>query len=73
MTGGLGGVLLNEKSEVSNWFAVPLNETTCRALGGGEKGTIIYDLELLTTVVATGLLRKNSEESLHVFLGTMME
>lgn len=69
MTGGLGGVLLNERAEVSSWFAVPLNETTCRALGGGERGTTIYDLELLTTVVATGLLCKDFEESLHVFFG----
>eukprot|EP00435_Cladocopium_sp_Y103_P033807 s3386_g8.t1 len=52
-TGGLGGVLVNDEVEVVAWFGICLDEHACTMMGAKEKGTIIYDLEMLATVLAT--------------------
>eukprot|EP00435_Cladocopium_sp_Y103_P058226 s2737_g20.t1 len=68
-SGGLGGVLVNEVSEVVEWFGIHLNEDVCTLLGAKEKGTIIYELEMLATVLATSLWCGDETENVHVIFG----
>eukprot|EP00435_Cladocopium_sp_Y103_P060549 s295_g22.t1 len=68
-TGGLGGVLVNETVEVVAWFGICLDENACTLLGAKEKGTIIYELEMLATVLATALWCDEENEDLHVMFG----
>ena len=68
-TGGLGGVLVNEQTEVCAWFGICLDESRCISLGGDCKGTIIYELELLATVLATCVWCQERSEILHGIFG----
>ena len=68
-TGGLGGVLVDETARVKAWFSIMLDEAACKAFGAGEKGAIIYELELLAAVVATGLWCRKDREALYVIFG----
>ena len=54
-TGGLGGVLVNANAEVVAWFGFPLTRAQCELLGSRDKVTIIYELELLSAVIALDL------------------
>ena len=64
--GCLGGVLVDEGGEVRAWFSAGVDCDVCKLLGDAEKGTIIYELELLATVVATDLWYEDSCADLHV-------
>eukprot|EP00435_Cladocopium_sp_Y103_P040568 s1901_g11.t1 len=68
-TGGLGGVLVNFAGEVVAWFGIAMNADSCRLLGAADKGTIIYEMELLAAVLATALWCEEESEDLHVFFG----
>jgi len=68
-TGGLGGVLVNEQTEVCAWFGICLDESTCISLDADCKGTIIYELELLATVLATCVWCQERSEILHGIFG----
>ena len=67
--GCLGGVLVDEGGEVRAWFSACVDCDMCKLLGAAEKGTIIYELELLATVVATDLWYEDSCTDLHVHFG----
>ena len=69
VTGGLGGVLVDSASRVHAWFALEVSSETCLLLGAADKGTIIFDLELLATVVATAVWCSREGEALHVIFG----
>lgn len=69
LTGGLGGVLVDSTSKVCAWFAVQVSSETCLSLGAADKGTIIFDLELLATVLATAIWCSGDGEALHVIFG----
>ena len=47
LQGGLGGVLIDECGDVCSWFGIGLDAEACKKLGVGNKGTIVYELELL--------------------------
>ena len=68
-TGGLGAVLVDEHSQVVAWFGIALNRETCRQIGADEKGSLIFELELLAAVLAIQLWCGTDEESLHVWFG----
>ena len=67
--GCLGGVLADESGTVCSWFSAFVDCDMCKQLGAAEKGTIIYELELLATVVATDLWYEDSSTDLHVHFG----
>ena len=67
--GCLGGVLVDESGTVCSWFSAFVDCDMCKQLGAAEKGTIIYELELLATVVATDLWYEDSSTDLHVHFG----
>jgi hypothetical protein len=67
--GCLGGVLVNEAGNVCSWFSVIVDCDMCALLGAGDKGTIIYELELLATVVATDLWYEDHCTDFHVHFG----
>jgi hypothetical protein len=67
--GCLGGVLVDEGGEVCAWFSACVDCDMCKLLGDGEKGKIIYELELLATMVATDLWYEDSCTDLHVHFG----
>eukprot|EP00435_Cladocopium_sp_Y103_P041156 s1982_g11.t1 len=69
MTGGLGGVLVDMQCKVKAWFGISLNESTCKLLGAGEKGTIIYELELLAAVLALSMWHGDNGDGLNVHFG----
>ena len=74
--GGLGGVLIDETGEVRAWFSAYVDGDMCQLLGAAEKRTIIYELELLATVVATDLWTfgmKIAAQTYMCILETMME
>jgi hypothetical protein len=64
--GGLGGVLVNENTEVCAWFGLALDARTCNSLGAQPKGT---ELELLAAILAADLWCKDDSEALHVVFG----
>lgn len=51
------------------WFSAYVDGDMCQLLGAAEKRTIIYELELLATVVATDLWYEDSCTDLHVHFG----
>lgn len=63
--GGLGGVLVDEHANVCEWFGIALDSAACCLLGADNKGTIIYELELLSTVLATAVWCDHESEDLH--------
>ena len=69
MTGGLGGVLVNASSEVTAWFGIALDCKTCEQLGPSDKGTIIYELELLAAVVSLILGNGDNDDEPSVHFG----
>ena len=46
-TGGLGAVLVNSDGSCKCWFGLQLTSDQCEIFGSKNKGTIIYELELL--------------------------
>eukprot|EP00435_Cladocopium_sp_Y103_P025849 s3652_g6.t1 len=68
-TGGLGGVLVDSGGAVKFWFGLMLDETTCRLLGAADKGTIIYELELLASILALSLWHGDKGDELNVHFG----
>eukprot|EP00435_Cladocopium_sp_Y103_P032581 s1136_g8.t1 len=68
-TGGLGGVLVNGEAEIVAWFGVCMDEAACCLLGAKDKGTIIYEMEMLSAVVATALWCDDETEDVHVIFG----
>ena len=51
------------------WFGLVLNHEVCVSLGALEKGTIIYELELLAAVLATDLWYDDNCNDFHVHYG----
>eukprot|EP00435_Cladocopium_sp_Y103_P033072 s2564_g8.t1 len=69
-TGGVGGVLVDENASVVAWFGIYcLGKDSCEFLGAKDKGTIIYELEMLGTILATCLWCEGECEDLHVIFG----
>lgn len=68
-TGGLGAVLVSGTGQVVSWFGLPLGQDQCVLCGADDKGTIIYELELLAAVVALGLWCDDDQTKLHVWFG----
>ena len=67
--GGLGGVLIDINCHVVAWFGLVLDQAVCVSLGAPEKGTIIYELELLAAVLATDLWYEDNCNEFHVRCG----
>ena len=65
-TGGLGGVLFDDSANVSSWFGVEVSEDVSIAMGGKTKQSLIYELELVASLVALRLWGRDSAENLHV-------
>ena len=70
--GSLGGVLVNASSEVTAWFGIALDGKTREQLGAFDKGTNIYELELLAAVVSLNLWMETMVISCQFILVTMM-
>ena len=70
--GSLGGVLVNASSEVTAWFGIALDCKTREQLGAFDKGTKIYELELLAAVVSLNLWMETMVISCQFILVTMM-
>ena len=68
-TGGLGGVLVDEQGVCIAWFGLQLNQTVCKFLNPECKETIIYELELAATVLATKLWLTKLSSGIHVVFG----
>jgi hypothetical protein len=51
-TGGLGAALFNGEGICCGWFGLPLTMQQCAIFWAMEKQTIIYELELLASVLA---------------------
>ena len=68
-TGGIGGVLVDSASKVQQWFGIYLDEHVCKLFGSDDKGTIIYELELLAAVLATSLWCADCSDDMHVHFG----
>eukprot|EP00435_Cladocopium_sp_Y103_P074949 s4_g52.t1 len=68
-TGSLGGVLVDAHGKVKFWFGLMLDADTCRLLGAGEKGAIIYELELLASILALSLWHGDKGDELNVHFG----
>ena len=69
LTGGLGAVLVDEQSKILAWFGIPLSDTTCKLIGADEKGSLIFELELLAAVLAIQLWCNTDEDGLNVWFG----
>lgn len=67
--GGLGAVLVNDSAAIVEWFGISLNSDDCEAFGANFKETIIYELELLATVLALAFWKQKLQESLTVWFG----
>ena len=67
--GGLGGVLIDINCHVVAWFGLVLDQDFCVSLGALEKGTIIYELELLAAVLAIDLWYDDNCTDFHVHYG----
>ena len=68
-TGGLGGVLVSGPGQVLQWFGLALNQQVCERLGARDKGTIIYELELLAAVLATSIWCEDRDDDIFVHFG----
>ena len=68
-TGGLGGVLFDDSANVSSWFGVEVSEDVSITMGGKTKQSLIYELELVASLVALRLWGRDSAENLHVCYG----
>lgn len=62
-SGGLGGVLLDSLGHVVQWFGVNISVDLCRLLGSDQKDTIIFELELLASILAVGVWSELLRES----------
>lgn len=61
--------LVNASAEVVAWFGIALDCNTCERLGAPEKGTIIYELELLAAIVSLSLWNGDNGDELTVHFG----
>ncbi len=68
-TGGLGGVLFDDGANVSSWFGIAITEDVAITMGGKAKQSLIYELELVASLVALKLWGRDSAEHLHVCYG----
>jgi hypothetical protein len=68
-SGGLGAALFNEKGACSGWFGVRLNMEQYVLFGAEEKQTIIYELELLASVLALDSWASSMNSGLQVCFG----
>eukprot|EP00435_Cladocopium_sp_Y103_P030339 s465_g7.t1 len=68
-TGGLGGVLVDFSGQVKSWFGLTLSEKVCKLLGADDKGTIIYELELLASILALSLWHGDNGDEMNVHFG----
>lgn len=68
-TGGLGGVLIDDKGFCISWFGLQLDQSVCNLLNPDNKETIIYELELAATVLATSLWLSELSSGVHVAFG----
>ena len=68
-TGGLGGVLVDGLACVVSWFGILLDGNQCELCGSKQKGSIIYELELLASVLALALWSKPGFGNQHVWFG----
>ncbi len=68
-TGGLGGVLFNQKAELCSWFGIEVTSSMSLKLGATYKESLIYELELLASILAIQLWGRDSNENLHVCFG----
>ena len=69
LCGGLGAALFNDLGECVSWFGLPLDEPQCRQFGGGDKQTIIYELELAAAVLALDFWADRMVNGLQVCYG----
>ena len=69
LCGGLGAALFNDLGECVSWFGLPLDEPQCRQFGGGDKQTIIYELELAAAVLALDFWADRMKNGLQVCYG----
>ena len=67
--GGLGCVLIDQHGRVRQWFSLTFDKATCLQFGAEQKDTIIYELELVATVVAAALWCKEQNGDLHIHFG----
>ena len=51
------------------WFGLPLDNGTCFQLGGGVKQTIIYELDLLASILGLDFWAGRMRDSLQVWYG----
>ena len=56
-SGGLGAVLVSSDATCRSWFGLKLTEAHCELFGAKNKGTIIYELELLAACLSMELWR----------------
>ena len=68
-TSGLGGVLFDEDAKVVSWFSVPLAKDICDRLGASEKGSLIYELELLAAILSLMLWCNDTIDDLRIWFG----
>ena len=68
-TGGLGGVLFDDKGLACSWFSVEVTGAASRKLGSGFKQSLIYELEMAASIVAMQLWGRDSGSNLHVCYG----
>ena len=68
-TGGIGGVLVNDRGECVSWFGFNVDSETCLELGAFTKDTIIYELELFAGVLAVKFWNNKISRGLQVWFG----
>ena len=68
--GGLGAVLVDDQAKVVEWFGIALSSDECELFGASSKETIIYELELVETVLAFAYWRQRLRQNLTVWLAT---
>ena len=68
-SGGLGGVLFNDAGEICSWFGILVSESISAKLGSMTKESLIYELELVASILAMKLWGRDASANLHVCYG----
>ena len=68
-SGGLGGVCFDTNASVLSWFGIAVSGDQSKALGASHKQSLIYELELIATVIAMRLWGRDGSNYLHVCYG----
>ena len=68
-SGGLGGVLLDERGRLVSWYGTEVDKEFHKVLGSAAKDSLIYELELLAGVLSLHLWCNHVDHNIHVWFG----